>query len=187
MLAAAKLESTIGIQHASGDVTVAGDNVVQVVDGDPGLHHRIDRVSDDSVGEHVRDRAHVQSACPRAVFGNTGQPQFIRRVSSEVAVYRILMQRQTHLACLTLLLVAKPQDPAVGRADPLRPPQGHHLTSFDRAIDQQLVTELRVICVGVEQCVNLTHFGQFGFGDRGGHLSLIRLANKWPAPVFGPA
>ena len=69
------------------------NRAVEGVDGDAGLHPRIDRIPHDPVREHVLDRTHVELSFQRAMFGDVGQPQFVGRAGGEVSAHQVLMHR----------------------------------------------------------------------------------------------
>jgi len=71
------------MHHAAGDITAHRDSVLKRLDGQAELHPRVDRVPDDPAAEHVPDRAEIQLALGGAVFGDVGEPQLVRGVSSE--------------------------------------------------------------------------------------------------------
>jgi hypothetical protein len=50
-------------------------------------------------------------------------------------------------------------------------------------IDQEPVAELRVVAVGVEQCVGPVGPGQFTGGDRGGQPPVVGLAGDLEDPA----
>ena len=95
-----KLRSAVGMEHAAGAVTTPGDGVVQCVDCDRGFHPRVDRITDDTVGEHVLDRTNVQFAFKCSMLGDVRQPQFVSPSRGEVSLDAIVMHRRTDLAAL---------------------------------------------------------------------------------------
>jgi len=64
-LAASKLRSAVAVNHATGDKAAHRDGVLERLDGRPGLHPRVNRVSHHLVREHFVDRAEVELALER--------------------------------------------------------------------------------------------------------------------------
>lgn len=65
--------------HATSKFSAPRDRAVQGVYRDRGFHPGVNRIADDIVAEHVPDRANVRIAFKRTMFGDGGQPQFVRR------------------------------------------------------------------------------------------------------------
>ena len=123
------------------------------VDGQPGLHPRVDGVADDPVGEHVLDRAEVELALAGAVLGDVGQPQLVRCVGGEVAARRGRRAPagrpcRSCRACLPNTL-HQPLSEQIRHA--VRSAIG--CTGVAGLVGQEPVAELRVVAVGVEQRV----------------------------------
>lgn len=74
-LPSAELRSAVGVQDATGDVTVsAGDSHVDRGDHEPGFHPRVECPADDRIGAQVLDRAAVDLAFGGPALGEVGDP-----------------------------------------------------------------------------------------------------------------
>jgi len=71
----------------------------------------------------------------------------------------------------------------VGRADRPGGPASHRLSVRGGFIDQEPVTELRVVAVGVEQRVGPVGPGQFAGGDWCGQPPVVGLAGELENPA----
>lgn len=81
---ASRLRSCVGVNHTTGNVTAAGDGVVEGGDGEAGLHPTVDGVAHDPVGVHVLERAQVQLALTSPVLGDVTDPQLVRVLCGEL-------------------------------------------------------------------------------------------------------
>src|SRR5699024_2052814 len=83
-----KLRAAIRVNDTPGNHSrpaTTGHSIINRRHSQARFHPRIDGIADDSVAEHVLDRAHVQLALTGVVFGNVGQPQLVDCLGSEVA------------------------------------------------------------------------------------------------------
>ena len=85
------LGPAVGMHDHPGGPASVGHCHLERVDGDPGLHPRVDRVADDPVGEHVLDRAQVDLALAGAVLGDVGQPQRVGALGAELPVDQVVV------------------------------------------------------------------------------------------------
>ena len=167
---AAKLRSSIRVDHATGHVAAPGDGVVQRRDREPGLHPRVDRVAHDPVGVDVLERADVKLALVGPMFRDVADPQLVRAVGSEhvpgPAVLvddgaQVVVDRWPGLLAVLAALLTERDPPAVVRADPPRSPRCHRLAGISGFVDQVPVAELGIIAVGVEQGVGTVGLVEF--------------------------
>lgn len=71
------------MDHASGDVTAHLNGVLEGLDGQPGLHPRVDRVPHDPVRVHVLDRAEVELSFTRFVLRDVRELQLVGAICGE--------------------------------------------------------------------------------------------------------
>lgn len=111
------------MDDAAGDIAAHHDSVLEGLDGQPGLHPRVDRVPDDPAGERVLDSAAVELSFTRFVFRDVDEPELVRAVGSEhvpgPAVLvddcaEVVVDRWSGTAALAALRLPERAEPAVG-------------------------------------------------------------------------
>jgi hypothetical protein len=127
------------VDHGAGR-TAPDDRVAQRGHGEGCLHPRVDGVADDPPGEDVLDRAEVELALGRGVFGDAGQPQRVRRGRGEHAVDEVVVHRRTGPAGQALLLGKDRPDPLL-RAQPGDPVLTCRQAAFAQLVGDEPVAE----------------------------------------------
>lgn len=181
------------MNHASSHVTASSDSVIERCDCEPGLHPRIYGVADDPVGEDVLERTDVELAFIGPVFGDVTDPQFVRRVGLELVPdpallvrhrAEVVVDRRAGLLTVLAALLPERAPPAVVRADPPGSPLGHDLAGVAGLVEEEPVTELGVITMGVEQRVGPVGLFELGVGDRVGEPTIVGLASDLEHPAL---
>jgi Protein of unknown function (DUF2699). len=178
-----KLRSTVAVNHASGDVTAPGDRIIEGIDGQSGLHPGVDRIAHDAVGVHVLDRTEVDLPLARPMLGDVRQPQLVGGGRSEVALHEIVVNGRPGLRALAAALLAERRPPAVIPADRPRRPLRHRLACRTGFVDEEPVTELGVVAVGVKERIGAVGSGEFRIGDRTVEPPVVRLASELQYPT----
>ena len=158
----AELGPAVGMHDHPGGPASVGHCHLERVDGDPGLHPRVDRVADDPVGEHVLDRAQVDLALAGAVLGDVGQPQRVGALGAELPVDQVVVDGRAGFLVAGLAR----GDRRVEAGDPAQPPDSalrECVPELGDVIGQDAVAALRVIIVELMQHGDqLTLFGLAG-------------------------
>lgn len=153
-----KLRPAVAVNEATGHGSrpaATGHSILDRRDRQARFHPRSDGVSDDSVAEHVLDRAHVELALIRVVLRNVGEPHFVDPACGEVAFDEVITDRRAGL-----LAVFSGSFDRVGEQLLLRAQSPH--TSLRRPvagsmefIGDEPVSELRIVRMdvvgGIEQ------------------------------------
>ncbi|HKR52194.1 MAG TPA: hypothetical protein VJT72_21970 [Pseudonocardiaceae bacterium] len=100
------------------------------------------------------------------MFGDIGQPQPIWRLGGEITADQVIVDWWADLAVLAALALAENTPPTVVRADPPGGALGHRLTGVTRLLNEAAVAKLRVVVVGVKQCVGPVGLEEFGVGTQ---------------------
>ena len=173
----------VGMHDHPGGPASVGHCHLERVDGDPGLHPRVDRVADDPVGEHVLDRAQVDLALAGAVLGDVGQPQRVGALGAELPVDQVVVDgragflvaglaRGEHRECVPELGDVIGQDAVAAlRVIIVELMQhGDQLTLFGLAGRDRLLEPLVVALLGESQHPTRDRHRHPDAGTRGGHL-----------------
>ena len=148
------------MNHTTDNISAHRDGVVQSVDGEAGLHPRIDRVSDDLVREHVFHRAEIELALGSGpVFGDVRQPELVRALGAELvpdATVRVgygaevVVDRGAGFLAIAASFLPESAPPRVVATDPPRRPVCHRLTGLTCFVREEPVSELWIVLVGIE-------------------------------------
>ena len=98
--AGAKLRPAVAVYEATGHnagPAATGHSIVNCFYSQPRFHARIDGIADDSIAEHVLDRAHVQLALTGVMLGDIGQPQLVDCLSCEATFDEVITHRRAGL------------------------------------------------------------------------------------------
>jgi hypothetical protein len=137
------------------DGSASGDRRAQRAGGQLRGHPIAEGVADDAVPEQVLDRAAVELALDGRVLGDVGDPDQVRGCGAELALEQVVVHRDPGPGGL-----AAPPLPGGGRPQPLlraQPPDptlAHLLAGAFEFVGQEPVTELRVIAVRIDQCID---------------------------------
>ena len=177
------MTASVRVEDASSHILASQDCDLDGLDGQAGLHPRLDGIADDPVGAGVLDRAEVELALTGRMLGDVSQPQPVRDLGLELAADEVVVGGGVDLGRLAGLLLAEHRPPAVGRADlPHRP-----LADFEPGIvdfvGQEPVAELRIVPVGVEDGVGQLRLVPLGVGDRVGQPAVVGLAGDLEHPA----
>ena len=94
-LFASKLTTSVRVDDTSGDVTAPTIGVVDRVNGDSRFHPVINRVSDNTRGKDIFDRAEVKLPFTCSMFRDVHKAQLIRRSRREVTVHQVVRDRES--------------------------------------------------------------------------------------------
>ena len=133
----------------------------------------------------VLNRAEVElSLGGGLVLGNVGEPELVRAVSGELMPRppvlidhsaKIVVDRGSGFLNITASFLPKRATPRVATADPPRSPVRHRLTGITGLVGQEPMPKLRIITVGIKQCVRAIGPGNLAFGDLRPQPPIVRL------------
>src|SRR5690606_37089123 len=86
-----KLTAPIGMDDDTARIPAVSDGHLESIDGEPGLHTRIDRVADDPVRVDVFHCAAVELAFRGPMLRNIRQPESVRGIGRELTLDEIFM------------------------------------------------------------------------------------------------